>query len=72
MATIASQGKIPSHERSISDIWLAPGRMSEKSIKVAIPARTTDPSEKLIVMSAFLSSPDGSTLKLDRMYQALE
>lgn len=72
MKTSASRGKIPSYDQSIHDMWLSPGRMSEKSIKVIVPAKTTDPSEKIIVIGGFLKSTDGSTLKLDRLHQVLD
>jgi hypothetical protein len=72
MTTAAGRGKIALSEQSLSELWLAPSRMSEKTIKVVIPATTSDPSDKLIIMSAFLSSPVGSTLKLDRVYQAFD
>lgn len=68
MATNASMGKIPSYERSIHDVLISSKGSSVKSIKVLIPANSNDPSNRLILVDLFIQSPDGDSLKFNRLY----
>nr|WP_319565966.1 hypothetical protein [uncultured Rhodoferax sp.] len=60
MTTIASEKKIPSYNRHLSDVIVIPGKSEERKISVAIPAKSENIAERTIFIEVSFESMDGN------------
>lgn len=69
MTTAASEKRIPSYERRLSDIVVLPGQSEDRSIRVAIPEKVSNPAERFIFVELHLEGMDGDSLHLKQRYE---
>lgn len=62
--TTNSESKIPSYDRRITGILLFPNKAEERFIKVIIPEKSNEVSEKTIFVEALILNRDGESLSL--------
>ena len=60
MTTVASENKIPSYNRRISDVIVLPGKTEERKISVAIPAKAENIAERTIFIEISFESMEGN------------
>lgn len=60
MTTIASEGKIPSYNRHISDVIVTPGKVEERKIGVIVPSKSDNAAEKIIFIDLGFKSMQGN------------
>lgn len=68
MTTRASEDRIPSYERALSDVFVAPSVTSDKSLNVVIPVQPSSASEKMVFVNVFIQSERGDSLSLNRTF----
>lgn len=68
MTTSASEGRIPSYDRALTDVFVAPSVTSDKSLNVVIPIQPSSPSEKMVFVNVFIQSERGDSLSLNRTF----
>lgn len=68
MTTTSSEKRIPSYERHVSDVMVLPGRAEERSIKVIIPEKASNPAEQIVFIELFLENTDGDSFRLKQDY----
>jgi hypothetical protein len=64
MTTTKSEEKIPSYERYVHDLRIFPSKIETRRMKVIIPEKPTDVSEKTVFVEAMIVNDDGETLPL--------
>ncbi|MEF9388589.1 hypothetical protein V4890_23645 [Ralstonia solanacearum species complex bacterium KE056] len=62
MTTVASEAKIPSYERHVADVMVAPGKAEERKINVIIPAKAESSAERTVFVKLSMQSMDGESI----------
>lgn len=62
LTTVASEGKIPSYERHLTDVMVVPGKAEERKVNVIIPAKAEATAERTVFMRLSLRSMDGQSV----------
>lgn len=60
MTTVASETKIPSYSRHLSDVIVVPGKTEERKISVSIPSKTENIAERTIFIDVAFESMEGN------------
>ena len=60
MTTVASETKIPSYNRHLSDVIVIPGKTEERKISVTIPAKSENIAERTIFIEISFESMEGN------------
>ncbi len=68
MTTTSSGGRIPSYKRTTDEAIIFPNRSVERQAQVIIPSKTSDSTDHIIFLDAFLQSNDGDTLSMLRSH----
>lgn len=69
MTTASSEKRIPSYERRQYDVVVLPGQSEERSIKVVIPEKATNPAERWIFVELSLDDMAGGSLHLKQRHE---
>lgn len=56
MTTVASEKKIPSYDRHLSDVIVVPGKTEERKISVIIPSKSENVAERIVFIELSLES----------------
>ncbi|MDP3678920.1 MAG: hypothetical protein Q8R23_07515, partial [Methylotenera sp.] len=64
MTTTKSEGKIPSYDRSVYDVMLFPNKIEARRVKVIIPEKPIDVTEKTVFIEVMIQNEDGESLAL--------
>ena len=68
MTTTKSEEKIPSYDRFVHDLMIFPNKTETRRMKVIIPEKSIDVTEKTVFVEAMIQNEDGETLPLRQEY----
>lgn len=69
MTTSSSEKRIPSYDRRVNNVVVLPGKSEERSIKVVVPEKASNPAEQLIFIELHIEDMDGDSIRLKQDYQ---